>query len=98
MAHKALLGPLASEASRAGRVTWGTRACQVPRASAAAWATGAREEPQAPREMRALLALMVFPGTRVNWEPVALLDPRESPAVEENWAQKAFRVPMAPAV
>lgn len=96
-ARKALPGPLASEASRAGRVAWGTLACQAPRASAAAWATGAREEPQAQREMRASLALTVFPGTKANWEPAALSDPKASPAVGGSWAQKASRVPTAPA-
>lgn len=96
MAHKALLGPLASEASRAGRAAWGTPACLAPKASVAAWATGAREEPQALRETRVSLVPMVFPGTKANWDPVDLLDPKESPAIEGSWAQKASRVPTAP--
>lgn len=40
---------------------------------------------------------MAFLGIKVNWVPVAPLDPKESLAVEGSWARKASRVPTAPA-
>lgn len=96
-AHKAPPGSLVSEASRARRAAWGTRACQAPRASEVAWVTGALEEPQALRETRVLRVPMAFLGTKANWVPVALSDPKESLAAEGSWARKASRVPTAPA-
>lgn len=95
-AHKALLEPLVSEASRARRAAWETLACRAPRAFEVAPGTGAQEEPPALRETRASQVPMAFLGTKETWVPVVRSDPKESPAVEGSWAQRASRVPTAP--
>lgn len=96
-ARKAPPEPLVSAVSRAGRAAWETLACLAPKASEAAWATGAREELQAQRATRASRAPTAFLGIKENWVPVALSDPKESPAVEGSWVPRASRAPMAPA-
>lgn len=95
LAHKALLEPLVSEASRAGRAAWETPAFQVPRVSEAMWVTGAQEVSQALRETRALQVLMAFLGTKASWVPVAPLDLKERLAIEGSRAPKASRDPTA---
>lgn len=98
LAHKVLLGPPASEASRAERAAQENLASRVPKASVVKWVTGAQEVLQAQRETRALQVPMVFLGTKESWVPVVLSDPKESLEVEGSWAPKASRDPTAPVV
>lgn len=97
-AHKALLGLLASEGSRAERAALATLGCQVPRAFEVVWVTRAREEPLDPRESRALRDPMASPGTEGSWVPAAPLDPKESLAVGGSLAPKAPKAPTVPVV